>query len=282
MTDLCPRDCRQHHPKSFIFPHLDYKSLVGIAQSNRRLRKFVLAYFEHSLTPNDPRFVNAVTLAVRHEDLLNLKLLLSNWPTGMCQFNLRGFSGVLGDAMVTAAVGGRLERLVAMLDAGVSMDITLSTPCGVCVVVELCARGLVDAVEILMQRGLNIHLYYVSCIAGACASGNERLVRTLLEGGRSHNRNLDTALSNATEQGHVEIMRLLLEHGANMNNVRFLPISKACEQGNVDLLRVLLQHGVSTTAALREAQHKVSMGNEAAMRVVSFLQELMEQQRQHA
>ena len=125
-----------------------------------------------------------------------------------------------------------------------------------------------DAVQCLLDRGVDINGDRGSPLARAASTRRLAVARLLLERGANVNANAGTVfepLIFAIQNKDIPMVRLLLEHGAVVDvkhqngkdaNLGFRPLSSAVTSRNADILKLLLARGVGSAAksdALREA-----------------------------
>ncbi|GMT22656.1 hypothetical protein PFISCL1PPCAC_13953, partial [Pristionchus fissidentatus] len=116
-----------------------------------------------------------------------------------------------------------------------------------------CSNGHVAMVELLVQRGANVHhrdKKGFTPLILAATGGHLSIVQTLLDNGANietqSERTKDTALSLACSGGKKDVAEMLLNRGANKehrNVSDYTPLSLAASGGYVDIVNMLLEMG---------------------------------------
>lgn len=116
------------------------------------------------------------------------------------------------------------------------------------------ANGYNDIVNLLLQRGTNIHCANkrnAAPIHAAVFKGRLDTVKLLLENGASietQEDEGDTPLAWASYTGYANIVEFLIEANANINHknkLDYTPLHWACYIGHLAVVRILVEHGAN-------------------------------------
>ncbi|MDH3669245.1 MAG: ankyrin repeat domain-containing protein [Paracoccaceae bacterium] len=146
--------------------------------------------------------------------------------------------------LMTAARGGDLEKVTALLDSGAEPD----------------------------PQGIATPLYF------AAQGGHLEIAKILLESGANANAqsNWGTPLHISARRGHLEIAKVLLQHGANPNLMGgehdSTPLHEAAEKGAVEIGALLIDRGADVNARNSQFQPPIHL---AAKRNRSEFAELL-------
>jgi ankyrin repeat protein len=118
------------------------------------------------------------------------------------------------------------------------------------VLFELCQKGLVACMRILLEYGADINKKYTrdrTPLFEACTRGHTAVVQALIECGANVDQRCDdrSPLFEACTRGYDAIVRVLLEHGAGINSQSYgaTPLLVACIGGHGATVPILLEHG---------------------------------------
>lgn len=116
-----------------------------------------------------------------------------------------------------------------------------------------CKNGLIDAAEMLLAKGANVHVSTddgIKPITLAARYGYSELFKLLLT--KYHANAGPSELMTACKQGHYVIAKMILETSQiDLNQLRLgtTPLINACQSGNGELVRLLLSKGASANLA---------------------------------
>ena len=161
-----------------------------------------------------------------------------------------GLDADCSDDFVELAIGGAVEALRWLLEAGVDKD---STDCfGRTALTQAAAAGQLNAVRFLLDAGAGIDLRdqeSQTALMRAAGAGQVEVARFLLEAGAGMDVTDElgqTALMWASVSGQVNTGSLLLEAGVKMDLMRdegLTALMLASAAGHVDIVRLLLDAG---------------------------------------
>ena len=118
-----------------------------------------------------------------------------------------------------------------------------------------CHRGDVEAVEAMINRGINVNLTKTPSGATllyiACFKGHIDVAKLLIEKGANISQATTdtgaTPLSTACKRGHADVVKVLIEAGAYINQARidnrWTPFVFAAFYGHVEILSMLVIEG---------------------------------------
>jgi hypothetical protein len=119
------------------------------------------------------------------------------------------------------------------------------------------ARGDVEPVRNLLDRGADVHAQENYALRWASENGHRDTVAVLLEHGADVHAQEDYALRWASEIGHRNVVALLLDRGADVHAQEDYALRLASEKGHRDTVAMLLDGGADVHAdndgALRAA-----------------------------
>jgi Ankyrin repeats (3 copies) len=103
--------------------------------------------------------------------------------------------------------------------------------------------GRVEALQFLMDRGADIHVYDDIALRWAAEHGQVNAVVFLLDHGADIHSLDDAALREAVSFGKLEVVRLLLDRGADISTMHDVCICIAARSGSVEMVQLLLDRG---------------------------------------
>lgn len=142
-----------------------------------------------------------------------------------------------------------LEIATFLLDRGANIDARHEGNRDTALI-EAAEHGWTDVVDLLIERGADIHLGNIidtTALGAAANRGHVEVVKRLLAAGarlsvdsRSYS---DSPLERAIERESVELVRLFLDRGAMNAKSRKPPLITAAEKGNREIVELLLDRG---------------------------------------
>lgn len=190
---------------------------------------------------------NAVTY--RHPDVM--QILLANGACLTDGFSLAsGWVSIVDLQLIVAAQGGNLKDVFKALENGANICAEGSYALSQAAVYE-CADPATEArhcaiVELLLDRGANIHADDDRALRAAARYGHAAIVQLLLARGAKADACGSEALQSAASYGHAGIVGNLLDYGADVNAIgRYSrrAIDWAQENGHADVVELLLARG---------------------------------------
>ena len=112
-----------------------------------------------------------------------------------------------GAALRTAAENGHPEVVRLLLDASADPDEFE-------VLLVACGCGRLSVVQLLLERGVDLHAAHDAALREACACGHADVAHFLIDHGANVRAYDDEAIQEASANGHAHIVELLLQHGA--------------------------------------------------------------------
>lgn len=109
---------------------------------------------------------------------------------------------------------------------------------------EASKNGHTEIVELLLEKGADIHAYDDRALVWATNGRHIETVRLLLEKGANVHANNDEALRIASGNDDAEIIRLLLDNGANINVFNGNELIWAIANNHVKFAKILIQNGL--------------------------------------
>ena len=119
-------------------------------------------------------------------------------------------------ALYLAACSGFIQAVELLLDAGADVHFRYDHP-----LVSASGSGHADVVALLIQRGADVHTLDDFALRIASASGHDNLVKLLIELGADIHAQNDGALRRASSHGHTATVAVLLQRGANVHAVGY-------------------------------------------------------------
>jgi hypothetical protein len=152
-------------------------------------------------------------------------------------------------ALLAAVSRGHLHAVGLLLDAGANVNARF-----VVAVLEpytfrydtlhFASRlGHADVVQLLIQRGADVHADKDAALRVAAQCGHAAAVQLLIQHGADVHANDDSALREASDSGHTAVVQLLIQHGADVHADEDAAMQAAAENGHVDVVQLLIQHG---------------------------------------
>ncbi|KAJ3290405.1 hypothetical protein HK104_006806 [Borealophlyctis nickersoniae] len=127
---------------------------------------------------------------------------------------------------------------------------------------ELCGRGNVSIVKLLLERGARIH---VGIFITAASVGNEDLVRLFIaHGAHVHDENNEASKA-ACAGGHVHVLLVLLEAGADIHAGVENALTRAAYYGHEWVVRELIGHGAVVGAGDNNALRLAAVSGSASI-----------------
>jgi hypothetical protein len=104
--------------------------------------------------------------------------------------------------------------------------------------------GYLDAVELLIRAGADVHYGGESPLHSACRRGHLDVVVLLLANNADvHALHDSYALFCASFHGHTAVVQLLIQRGADVHARNNIAIRSASQNGFTDVVQLLLEHG---------------------------------------
>jgi hypothetical protein len=112
-----------------------------------------------------------------------------------------------GAALRSASANGHPEVVRVLLNASADPDEFE-------VLLVACGCGRLSVVQLLLERGVDLHAAHDAALREACACGHADIAHFLIDHGANVHAHDDEAIQEASANGHVHIVELLLQHGA--------------------------------------------------------------------
>lgn len=106
-----------------------------------------------------------------------------------------------------------------------------------------CEKGHFETVELLVNKGANIHIYDEYPLRVACGYGRFDIVKLLLKNGANIHAKNDNSIIRAACNGHTETVKLLLENGADIHAGNESALYYAILNNEIDIVEYLLKNG---------------------------------------
>ena len=204
--------------------------------------------FMQAVTNNEPeqiaKLYNAVdsystetalrkALAAKNEDMVRLLIK----------------QGVRTDGVMTEMIYDKKFWAVQMLgNAGASIEPRH--------VSAAAAENFMQAVQLFVEKGVNINQKDFRPLSKASESGNLEIVQYLLKTGKNSQGTLNDALwalCNARPKPDtLKIAQLLLDSGAQVNSQNTTPLHSAASNGSLELVKLLVSKGAKVNAVDKE------------------------------
>jgi ankyrin repeat protein len=112
-----------------------------------------------------------------------------------------------GAALRSASANGHPEVVRVLLNASADPDEFE-------VLLVACGCGRLSVVQLLLERGVDLHAAHDAALREACARGHADIAQFLIDHGANVHAHDDEAIQEASANGHAHIVQLLLQHGA--------------------------------------------------------------------
>ncbi|KAI8815134.1 ankyrin repeat-containing domain protein [Cladochytrium replicatum] len=214
---------------------------------------------------------NTLSVLVKRGDVELIEWVLMNYPQsvrGESKPDLpRCTSSGPPTPLQIATLNGHVDLVRLLLDYGAPMEHHL-------VHLALASKfKWKEIVELLVQRGANIHHEGEQALWTAIRHKNSEMVDTLLRLGADINGDEDAVLIRACESKSVEFVRKAMDLGANVNARSGAALITAVWLGHEGVVQVLLDHGADVVAqkrlAIRTAEGFVTAPSKQGHRLIS-------------
>ena len=111
-----------------------------------------------------------------------------------------------GAALRSACANGHPEVVRVLLNASADPDEFE-------VLLVACGCGRLSVVQLLLERGVDLHAAHDAALREACACGHADIANFLIDHGANVHAHDDEAIQEASANGHAHIVQLLLQHG---------------------------------------------------------------------
>ena len=108
--------------------------------------------------------------------------------------------------------------------------------------IEYARNGDLQKVQLLLDKGADIHANDDEALRWASSNGHLEVVRLLLSNGANIHSYNDFALRYASYHGYLEIVKLLLANGAEVHAFNDYSLRQASENGHLEVVRLLYIH----------------------------------------
>ena len=110
------------------------------------------------------------------------------------------------------------------------------------------SHGHIEVVELLLDRGANIHVNNDDALIWAARNGHIEVVKLLLDSGADIQAKYDKALIYASNNDNIEVVKLLLDRGVGINAVKNYALKWAANKGHIEIVKFLLDSGADIHA----------------------------------
>ncbi|KAJ3342348.1 hypothetical protein HDU93_002464 [Gonapodya sp. JEL0774] len=117
---------------------------------------------------------------------------------------------------------------------------------------EAVEEGRASIVELLAERGVDIHANRNLAFRTACQKGHIGVVKVLLTKGADVHAQKNDALHQACVHGHSDVVSLLLDHGADLHTNHERPLRWAIERQQVEIVKLLIERGANASIAVND------------------------------
>jgi ankyrin repeat protein len=158
----------------------------------------------------------------------------------------RNSRGAISRALHSAAGNGRLDAVELLVRAGANVHSHYAYALG-----SACHHGHCDVVAALIRHGAHVNRlssvnsghWSPSPLTYASIGGHLDVVHFLLAKNADVHADYDSALRASSSCGHTAVVRLLIQRGADVHARNNEAILKASENGHTDVVQLLLEHG---------------------------------------
>ena len=160
------------------------------------------------------------------------------------------------DLLYYVAKEGYIEVVEILLDRGADIHAWNDNTLGVA-----AKNGHIEVVKLLLDRGAHTSVHAVDDYALRWAAENDHIevVELLLDNGADIHVYHDCALRFAADKGHIELVELLLDHGANMHPMEDYAFRSAAEYGHIEVVKLFLARGADRSVLTNKQLERLGL-----------------------